>query len=272
MANFLQNVTQIDTDKYTVSLLGNTLQYNTEFNVAEELLTYSLTNGPYTFNVEMRFRDNHFSRYQLEMGESSPVFTSSQPDDVLQAAKGTLERYQAFSGDAYLAQMRSLINAVNTTGPTTVTQGNMTLQITVSGGNTEFMWMYNQGGIDYQTKGVMMTFQNNILITMTDGYFMFNVGSTKLTVSQEQAITMAKNYVSTLTWNFNGTKYTGFPVLDNPVSVQMVPHPRGNSVNLVPYWYIILGLDRVYPGAVNEVTVGIFADNGQIDGVQMLSV
>ena len=82
---------------------------------------------------------------------------------------------------------------------------------------------------------------------------------------------MAKNYVSTLTWNFNGTKYTGFSVLDNPVSVQMVPHPRGNSVALIPYWYVILGLDRVYPGAVNEVTVGIFADNGQIDGVQMLS-
>ncbi len=211
VANFLQNVTQIDTNQYTVSMLGNTLQYNTEFNVAEELLTYSLTNGPYTFNVEMRFRDNHFSRYQLEMGESSPVFTQSQPLDVLQAAEGVLERYQAFSGDAYLGQMRTLIEAVNTTGSTVVRQGNMTLQVTVSGGSTEFMWMYSQSGIDYQAKGVMMTFQNNILTTMTDGYFMFTVGTPKLTVSQEQAVTMAKNYVSTLTWNFNGTKYTGFP-------------------------------------------------------------
>jgi hypothetical protein len=271
VANLLQNVTQIDTDDYTLSLLSNTLQYNTQFNAAEELLTYSLTNGPYTFNVDLRFRNNHFSRYQLEMGESSPVFTETQPDDVVQAAKGVLERYQAFSGDSYLSQMVDLINAVNTTDPTSVTQGNMTLQITVSGGSTEFLWMYTQNGIDYQAKGLMMTFQNNILVTMTDGYFLFTVGNTKLTISQEQAVAMAKNYVSTLTWNFNGTKYTGFAVLDNPVSMQLVPHPRGNSVALVPYWYIILGLDRVYPGAVNEVTVGIFADNGQIDGVQMLS-
>ncbi len=271
VANFLQNVTQIDTNQYTTSLLSNTLQYNAELNAAEELLTYSLTNGPYTFNVDLRFRNNHFSRYQLDMGESSPVFAETQPLDVVQAAKGVLERYQAYSGDAYLSQMLDLIDAVNTTGPTAVTQGNMTLQITVSGGTTQFMWMYTQNGIDYQAKGVMMTFQNNILVTMTDGYFLFTVGSTKLTVSQEQAVTMAKEYVQTLTWNFNGTKYTGFPVLDNPVSVQLVPHPRGNSVALIPYWYVMLGLDRVYPGAVNEVTVGIFADNGQIDGVQMLS-
>ena len=55
-----------------------------------------------------------------------------------------------------LARCVNLIDAVNTTGPTSVTQGNMTLQITVSGGNTEFMWMYTQNGIDYQAKGVMM--------------------------------------------------------------------------------------------------------------------
>jgi DNA-binding transcriptional ArsR family regulator len=271
VANFLQNVTQIDTNQYTTSLLSNTLQFNAELNSAEELLTYSLTNGPYTFNVDLRFRNNHFSRYQLEMGESSPVFTQSQPDDVVQAAKGVLERYQAYSGDLYLTQMRNLIDAVNTAGPTSVTQGNMTLQITVSGGTTQFLWMYTQNGIDYQAKGVMMTFQNNILITMTDGYFLFTIGSTTLKISQEQAVSMAKNYINTLSWNFNGTKYMNFNVLDNPVSVQLVPHPRGNSVALIPYWYVILGLDRVYPGAVNEVTVGIFADNGQIDGVQMLS-
>ena len=271
VANYLQNVTQIDTNQYTTSLLSNTLQYNAEFNAAEELLTYSLTNGPYTFNVEMRFRNNHFSRYQLDMGESSPVFTQSQPLDVDQAAKDVLIRYQVYSGDAYLSQMRDLIDAVNTTGPAYLTRGNMTLQVTVSGGTTEFLWMYTQNGIDYQAKGLMMTFRNNILVTMTDGYFLFNVGTSVLKISQEQAVIMAKNYVQTLTWDFNGTKYTDFSVIDNPVSVQMVPHPRVDSVDLIPYWYVILGLDRVYPGAVNEVTVGIFADNGQIDSVQMLS-
>ena len=167
--------------------------------------------------------------------------------------------------------MVNLIDAVNTTGPTQVTQGNMTLQVTVSGDQTEFMWMYTQDGIDYQAKGVMMTFENNILLTMTDGYFLFTVGTPQLSISQSEAITMAKNYVSTLIWNFNGTKYTSFPVLDTPISVQMVPHPRSDSDELIPYWYVILGLDRVYPGGVDEVTVGIFADNGQIDGIQMLS-
>jgi hypothetical protein len=271
VADFLQNVTQIDTDQYTVALLSNTLQYNTELDAAQELLTYSFTNGPYTFNVNLRFRDNQFSLYQLDMEESSPVFTVTQPNDVVQAAKGMLERYQAYTDLPYLSQMLNLINAVNTAGPTSVTQGNMTLQITVSGDETQFYWMYVQNGIDYQAKGVMMEFENNILISMTDGYYLFTVGNTNLTISQSEAVTMAKNYVSTLTWDFNGTKYTGFPVIDTPISVQMVPHPRSGTVALIPYWYVVLGLSRVYPGAINEVTVGIYADNGQIDGVQMLS-
>ena len=37
--DFLQNVTQIDTNQYTVSLLSNTLQYNTELDAAEEVFT-----------------------------------------------------------------------------------------------------------------------------------------------------------------------------------------------------------------------------------------
>lgn len=272
VADLLQNVTQIDTDQYTLSQLSNTLQYNTNFDVAEELLTYSLTNGSNSMNVDLRFRDNHFSRYELDMGESSPIFTTPQPDDVVQAAKGVLERYQLYDGDSYLSQMLSLIDEVNTTGPISIAQGNMTLQITVSGTITEFMWMYTQNGIDFQAKGLLMTFQNNILTVMTDGYWLFTVGSTSLNVNQADAVTIAKNYVKTLSWNFNGTETTGFNVLDAPVSVQLVPHPRGTpSVALIPYWYVVLALDKVYSGGVNEVTVGIYADNGQISGVQMLN-
>jgi hypothetical protein len=249
------------------------LQYVTDLNVAEEVMQYSLTSLTSNLNVELRFRDNHFSLYQLDMIQSSPIFTEPQPDDVLQAAKGMLERYKAYSGDAYLNQMISLINDVKVLGGSTasVTQGNMTLQITVSGATTDFTWMYTTNGIDYQAKGLAMTFQNNILTTMSDGYFLFTIGSTSLAVSQDQAVTIAKNYVKTLTWDFNGTKVTGFNVLDTPVSVQLVPHPRGNSVALIPYWYVELGLDKVYPGGVDVVTVGIYADNGQISSVQMLS-
>ena len=272
VANFLQNITQIQTKNYTISLLSNTMQWRTDFGgVAEEVMQYSLTSSISNLNVNFRFRNNHFSRYELDMVESSPIFTQFQPNDVLQNAKFILARYKTYSGDAYLTNMSNLLATVNKVNNTVVTQGNMKLQITVSGGGVVFFWMYTEDGIDYQAKGLQMTFQDNVLTTMTDGYFLFTVGNTDLATSREQAVNIAKSYVETLTWTIEGKQVSGFSVVDPPLSVQLVPHTRGNSVELIPYWYVEMSLDKIYAGGINEVTIGIYADTGQVADVQMLS-
>ena len=272
VANFLQNVTQIDTVNYTISLLSNTMQWRTDLGgVAEEVTQYSLTSTKSNLNIDLRFRDNHFSRYQLDMIESSPIFAQIQPSDVLQNAKGILARYKTYSGDTYLTNMSNLLDNVNATQNIAVAQGNMKLQITVSGAIVTFLWMYTQDGIDYQAKGLQMTFQNNVLTTMTDGYFLFTTGSTNLTTSRQQAIDTAQNYVKTLTWTIEGQQVSHFSVDGQPFSVQLVPHTRGNSLALIPYWYVEMRLTATYAGGINEVTVGIYADTGKVSDVQMLS-
>jgi hypothetical protein len=273
VAYFLQNITEIDTTNYTISLLSNTMQWRTDFGgVAEEVIKYSLTSSISNLNLDFRFRNNHFSRYQLDMIESSPIFAQPQPNDIIQNAKGILGRYQNYSGDAYLADMRSLLNNVTATNNAWAALGNIKLQVSVSGDTTVFSWMYTQDGIDYQTKGLQMTFKGNVLTTMTDGYFLFTVGSTALTVSQTQAVNIAKNYVTTLTWTIEGKQVSGFNAANMPpLSVQLVPHTRGNSVSLIPYWYVGLKLDKIYSGGLNEVAIGIYADTGEVADVQVLS-
>jgi hypothetical protein len=272
VANFLQNVTQIDTTNYTISLLSNTMQWQTYLGgVAEEGIQYSLTSSKSNLNIDFRFRNNHFSLYQLVMIESSPIFAQIQPNEVLQNAKGVLARYKAYSGDAYLTNMSDLLDTVNATQNTQVVQGNMKLQITVSGGSVTLLWMYTEDGIDYQAKGLQMTFQNNVLTTMTDGYFLFTVGSTDLATSRQQAIDIAQNYVKTLTWTIEGQQVSHFSVEGQPFSVQLVPHTRGDSIALIPYWYVEMQLTATYGGGINEVTVGIYADTGKVSDVQMLS-
>jgi hypothetical protein len=99
VASFLQNVTKIDTSNYTLSLLSNTMQWRTDFGgVAEEGIQYSLSSSLSNLNVNFRYRNNHFSRYDLAMIESSPIFTQNQPNDVLQNAKFLLSRYKTYSG------------------------------------------------------------------------------------------------------------------------------------------------------------------------------
>jgi hypothetical protein len=90
-------------------------------------------------------------------------------------------------------------------------------------------------------------------------------------VTQEEAVTIAKNYAKTLTWTIDNKQITGFTVQDQPVSVQLAPHPRSGSTGLIPYWYVVMHLDKTYAGGINTLTVGIFADNGQVEDVQMLS-
>jgi hypothetical protein len=272
VANFLQNITQVQTKNYTISLLSNTMQWRSDFGgVAEEVIQYSLTSDVSNLNVNFRFRNNHFSRYELVMIESSPVFTQIQPNDVLQNAKFMLARYKSYSGDAYLTNMSNLLAAVNKLENTEVTQGNIKLQITISGGDVVLFWMYTEDGIDYQAKGLQMTFQNNVLTTMTDGYFLFIAGNTDLATSRDEAVNIAENYAKTLTWTIEGKQVSGFSVVDPPLSVQLVPHTRGNSVVLIPYWYVEMSLNKIYAGGINEVTVGIYADTGQVADVQLLS-
>ncbi len=268
---FLQNISKIDISQYTMSTLSNTNHWRDDLGVTEEVLQYSLTGSTSILNVDFRFRDNHFSRYKLDMVESSPVFNRNQPSDVLQNAKETLGRYRVFSGDDYLKGMSELLDTVSKVQDTVVTEGNMKLQVMTWGGTVLFTWMYTEAGIDFQTKSLAMTFQNNILTTMTDSYYLFTVGNTDLSVTKEEAVNIAKDYVKSLTWSIEGKQVSGFNVEDPPIAVQLVPHTRGDSVALFPYWYVELSLDKVYGGGINEVTVGIYADTSQVADVQMLA-
>ncbi len=273
VADLLHNVTQIDIDKYKVTLLSNTLEYRGDFDVAEEVLRYSLTNAAGNFEASFRFRENHLSRYQLTPTENTPILTQSPPNSILDTAKEALNRYKTYSGDAYLDEMSNLLSKINATQDTitVAVNGNMKLQITIQGGTAEFLWIYIENGIDFSAKSLRMTFNNQVLTALTDGYFLFTVGNTNLNVTQNQAVAVAKSYIQTMTWTINNTQQSGFNAKDNPVSVQLVPHPRGNSVALVPYWYVVLQLDKVYSGGINEAAVGVWADSGEVADVQLLS-
>ena len=271
--NFFKNVTKIDTSVYSVSMDANDIVWRTDLGgMAEENMKYSLEDSHLNkVAVDLRFRNNHFSRYDLHMTESTPTFVQPQPNDVLQNAKFTLARYRDYSGDDYLSKMSHQLDNISRIENKEVIDGNLKLQIFTDAGTVLFAWMYTENGIDYQTKGLTMVFQNNILTTMTDGYFLYSVGNNNLAVSREQAIEIAKNHVKTLTYNIEGQQVSGFTVADEPLSVQLVPHTRGNSVALVPYWYVELKLNQIYAGGRNVVTVGIYADTSQVADVQMLS-
>lgn len=271
VADMLREVVQLDTNRYKIILLSNTLEYREDFNVAEEVLRYNFANPDGNLEVSLRFRENHLSRYQLE-SEVTPFLKENPPSSNLEIAKAALNRYRNYSKDAYLTEMRTLLESVNSTctNATTTTTGNLKLQITSYGSSTEYLWMYTEKGIDYSAKSLRMAFNNGVLTALTDGYFLFTIANTNININSDQAETIAKNHVETMAWTINGTETSGFKV-QSIVSVQMLPHPRGNSVSLVPYWYIVMSLDKTYTGGFNQAAVGVWADTGAVADVQLLN-
>ncbi len=272
VADLVRDVVGLDINQYKITLLSNTLEYRDDFDVAEEVLNYQFSNAAGSLSVSMRFRENHLSRYQLTVDGAAPQPKATPPADELDNAKAALDRFKVYSGDSYLNEMATLLSTVNSTkdAVSTAIEGNMKLQITTFGSSTEFLWMYTQGGVDYSAKSLRMTFQNGVLVAVTDGYFLFTVSEAPVSFSSAQAQEIAQTYVKTMDWTVNGTQIGSFKP-SSVTSVEMVPHPRGNSVALVPYWYVVMPLDKTYSGGLNTVAVGVWADTGKVADVQMLS-
>lgn len=263
--NFLQQVTQIDTSHYQATLLSNTVEQRSDLGGAlEQIVTYSLTSSDSKMDVVFRFRNNQLSRYQIILLEGSPVYTQPQPYSVLDVAKSLLGRFATYEDTSYLANMSSMLSLVNTMVQSIeITEGNIKLNVTISGDSAQILMMYTENGVDFLPKSLSLVFENHDLTQLTDGWFLFTIGSTTVNVSSDKALESARNAVKGYSWTANGSTVSNFNVLSEPVSVIFHPNTK-NSLALYPQYTVTFYLDKVYPGGVNSITVEIWADTGEI--------
>ena len=270
---FLQDVLQLNVTAYQATLLNNEVVPRPDLGgIVEERLTYSLVSSESQINVFFRFRNNKLSRYQLSSFEGAPIYSQPPPATILEAAKDLMQRLRAYDGAPYMEEMSNMLDAVNDTENTEITSGNMKLTIAVIGTIAEVQWLYTENGVDFQTKALSFVFENRVLKELSDGWFLFTVGSTAVSISTEEAIEIAKDYVKTYKWTADGVEVSNFYVLDDPVSCVLLPHIRDEgSLALIPYWYVTLYLDKVYPGDIDRISVGLWADTGKVAHVRTLS-
>lgn len=270
--SFLRDVVQIDVEKYQATLLSDTTEQRANLGgVVEQILRYSLTNSESMIDVVFRFRSNRLSMYQIILLEGEPVYAQPQPYNVVDAAKGLLQRFIFLDGTSYLQEMSGILASVNVTQNFELTVGNTKLNVSLTEGDGEILWMYTENGVDFSPKSLSLVYENGVLKQLVDGWFLFKIGSTTVDVSREEAVEIAREYARSYSWIVDGTEVSGFKVLDEPFSAVFHPTPRDEPLALVPYWYVTLYLDRVYPGGVNRLAVGLWADTGQVAQVKTLS-
>ena len=159
--------------------------------------------------------------------------------------------------------MSSMLALVNTMQSMEIKEGNVKLNVTVSGDDAHVLMMYTENGIDYSPKSLSLIFENRVLKELTDGWFLFTIGSTTVNVSTDRAVELARNALKGYTWNANGDTVSNFKVLSEPVSVIFHPNTKG-ALALYPQWTVTFYLDKVHPGGVNSISVGLWADTGEI--------
>jgi len=273
--NIIRDVFQIDIARYQMTLLSNTVEDRPDLGGAiEEILKYSLTNSKTKIDLVLRFRNNHFSLYQLSLIEGilpfAPIYVQSQPTDILEATRRLIERYKSIASDPYLEEMSKLLATANETNNEQIL-GNIKLKTTVYGDNAEVLLMYTANGYDYSAKSLRLLFQQHVLQEISDDWFLYTISDAQVNISREQAIQIARNAANNFEWNADGVTVSNFNVRAEPVSAVFFPHPRTDPLTLVPYWFVTLYLDKEYPGGVNSITVGVWADTGEVANIQALS-
>ena len=260
----LKDVIQINVDHYQATLLSNTIEQRSDLGGAlEQVMTYSLTSSDSKLLVNIWFRNNQFYRYQLSTLEGTTVYSAPQPANALDSAKGILARLADYEDAPYLADMSALLSLV--TDPSQnieINRGNLKLNATVQGGTPQIIVMYSENGVDYSPKSLLLQFNGRDLVKLTDGWYLFTVGSTTVNISADRATTLARNALNSYSWTANGTTVSDF-IIGEPSSVVFHPNTK-NGLALYPQYTVTFPLDKVYAGGVYSLTVQVWADSGEI--------
>ena len=255
--------------KYSAELERHTVGYREDLGgTVEEYLTYRLTSFENELSINFRFRNQVLSRYYLTIIEGSPIYSVPQSTNLVEFSQGLLQKYQNYAGGSYLDEMRNMLASVTQVENTEKIEDDLKLSITTEGNDAEIRWAKTTNGIDYQAKGVILTFDDGVLESLTDGWLLFNVGSTEVNISEQEAIQLALQHAKEYSWIVDGVEITDFVVIEQPVSVNLWPHIRDEPLDLIPYWYVVFKLDKVYSGNVNSIGVGLWADTGKVSGYQ----
>jgi DNA-binding transcriptional ArsR family regulator len=270
----IKDVFQIEVTKYQVTLLSDNVGPEADMGgIIGEVLTYSLVNNASNINVILTFRNGNFSLFQLNVIDVvtsfTPIYTQPQPTDFLTAVRDIMTRYESVNNADYLNQMSQLLSTA-TEIQQDQTLGNVKLETSIDGDNAQFSLLYTENNVDFAAKSLQIVFENGILTTLSDDWPIYSIGNTEVNITQDQAIQIARGAANTFSWSTNGVQVSNFTVLQEPVSAVFFPTPR-SDLTLFPYWYITLYLDKVYPGGVKSIGVGVWADTGNVANIQTLT-
>jgi hypothetical protein len=274
--SFLKDVFQINTDKYDAILTKSStrLWNDVALTVGQYELVYSDYDngaGSSSLTVNFNFWNSELvvcSLYRTNYDDGVIHYIQKPDGDLRKIAAGVLQRYQACTKDEQITQMIKLLNTVEFTDGYIKTNDNLQLAITVNDYATYLMWSNTVNDAGYSR--LILEFRNGELTEFSDDRAFYVLGSSVVTVSLEQAISIALEQATLLSYTVDGEVVSDFNIVNEHIQVQPSTLPRPSESLLVryPIWIVDLPLADIYPGMVSFIRVMLWADTGKVISVQ----
>ena len=275
-------VVGLDIEAYNTTLdLHNQDLYFFE-SFPQEDVQYTLDSDKSKVEVICNFVNKKFQSISLHALDGSPRMT--QPStDVLDTAKGFLDRYQTYSGASYIEDMRGMLDTVDANENVTKTAENTKLEVSVNQNSTTFRWTPAVNGIEVMYKWVILSFENESLAFFMDNWELYNIGNYDIAISEEEAIDIAMKATENYSWTVNMggdnppvevTEFTVEGVSETKLTFCNYPSKNesrnGDPLTLYPSWNIKLYFDKFYLGNVYGVNIAIWADTGEVNDIRTM--
>jgi hypothetical protein len=273
----LNDVVGLDTATYSTNL--DTYIEDLYFEVLpQEDVKYTLESDESKLEVICSFVTEKL-RSMITYTDGSPHMTRASTN-TLEMAKEFINKYQTVSNSSYYSMMESMLDNLEINKNATKTSGNTKLEVNGNASYTSFRWTYTVNGVEAPSKCVVLKFENGFLKYFVDTWSFYTVGNTDLNISEDEAVDIAMKATENYSWNVSmgddktPVTVTEFNIVGISETTAMIGnYPTknesrdGDPFTLYPGWQIKLYFDKLYPGKVYGLDIGIWADTGEVHDI-----
>jgi hypothetical protein len=264
---FLTDVAGVDVAKYRIEETG--VPSKVLGGVVDQRVKYRFEVDGSKMEVISNLKNGVLVWCKIYRLEGLPILKISSAD-ALDSAINLMSRYHSVSKASYLQPMQDSLNALTELENMTTKIGNMKLEVKNEGNYSWFFWTDTVNGIEIPQKSIGLTFYNGAFETFGDHWNVYTVGNADVKFDREEAIQVAKELARNYSYNIGDMVVSNLTILDDYTTTRLTMQDREKNCVVYPWWEIRLPLDKVYPGAVTEIRVNMWADTGEVTYLQAL--
>jgi len=264
-AQFLAQVAGFNTSQYQEVLSTSTEPSVISPTHVETCVSATVSSEYGGADAELSFIDGNFWFYHSSSLWGNLGAGEQSFNDSLRTIATVVDGYESLFNASYCSDFAELLSTALQTQQLSVENGNFSLQVQQLQNGSLWATYYSKIDDQYTTafRSVQIIVSARGAVTdVSDSMMIYHVATTDITVSEEQAITLAEPYIKAFAQNQQSVTAIKATFEYSPDLLNQ--RGDGDSYTLYPAWLVQATYDK--PGEYNATSYNVFiwADNGKI--------